>query len=70
MSMSAQAASHKVLTVTRSCLACGPTGGENQKATLPSCPGDPLPWPSSPSCSAPVSSTAVPRKHGAISGQD
>ena len=69
MSTSAQAASHTVLTVTRSCLACGPTGGQNQKAPLPSCSADTVPWPGPPSCSAPVSSTAVTRKHGAINGQ-
>ena len=50
-------------------LACAPTGGENQKAPLPSCVGDPTLSPWVPSYSAPVSSTAVTRKHGAISGQ-
>ncbi len=67
--MSAQAASQRVLTVTRSCLACRPTGGQNQKAPLPSSAGDWLASPGIPSCSAPVSSTAVTRKHGVMLGQ-
>ena len=39
---------HRVLTVTRSCLACGLTGGQNQNAPLPSCPADTVPWPGPP----------------------
>jgi hypothetical protein len=58
MSTSAQAASHRVLTVTRSCRACGPTGGQNQKAPLPSCAGDPVLLSRPPSCSAPTSLAA------------
>jgi hypothetical protein len=42
MSTRAQAASQRVLTVTRSYLAWGSTGGQNQKVPLPSCAGDPL----------------------------
>jgi hypothetical protein len=42
--MSAQAASHNVLTVTRIALRAGGTGGQNQKLPLPSWPGKPRQW--------------------------
>ena len=57
-SMSAQAASHKVLTVTRMLLRAEGTGGQNQKLPLPSSPGKPCQSPGMPSCSFPASSTA------------
>jgi hypothetical protein len=43
MSISVQAASQSVLTVTRSCLACSPAGGQNQNVPRPSYEGDQLP---------------------------
>src|SRR6266853_4350169 len=70
MSIRAQAASRKVLTVTRSCRACGPYGGQKLKAPLPSYVCQAPTLQGLPSCSAPVSSTAVTRKHGVITGQD
>jgi len=68
--MRAQAASQRVLTVTRSCLACAGTGEENQQSPRPSCVGNWLPLTISPQYCAPVSSTAVTRKHGMIIGQE
>jgi hypothetical protein len=67
MSISAQAACRSVLTITRSCLAAGGTGGQNQNSQLPS--GEPPPLPDMLSCSPPVSSTARTWKHGVIIGQ-
>ena len=57
-SMSAQAASHNVLTVTRRLFRPEGTGGQNQKVPLPSSPGKPCQSPGMPSCSFPASSTA------------
>jgi hypothetical protein len=57
-SMSAQAASHNVLTVTRMLFRPEGTGGQNQKVPLPSPPGKPRQSPGMPSCSFPASSTA------------
>ena len=57
-SMSAQAASHNVLTVTRMLFRPEGTGGQNQKLPLPSSPGKPCQSPGMPSCSFPASSTA------------
>jgi hypothetical protein len=57
-SMSAQAASHNVLTVTRMLFRAEDTGGQNQKLPLPSSPGKPRQSPGMPSCSSPASSTA------------
>jgi len=57
-SMSAQAASHKVLTVSRMLLRAEGTGGQNQKLPRPSPPGKPCQSPDLPWCSFPASSTA------------
>ena len=38
--MSAQAASQRVLTITRSCFACVGTGGQDQKEPVPSYAGE------------------------------
>ena len=56
--MSAQAASRRVPTVIRSCVACGGTGGQN--VPVPAyVEMDALGLPGSPSCCTPVSSTVV-----------
>lgn len=67
MATSAQAASHSVLTITRIRFASAATGGQNENSKLPS--GAPPPLPRTPSCSAPVSSTARTWKQGVIIGQ-
>jgi len=67
MFSSAQAASHRVLTITRIRLAAKGTGGQNQKPKLAS--GDPPPLPRMPRYLCPASSTARTSKHGAIIGQ-
>jgi hypothetical protein len=53
MSTSAQAASHRVLTITRIRLAAMGTGGQNRKRKLAS--GDPPPLLRMPRCSPPAS---------------
>ena len=68
--MSAQAASQRVLTITRSCFACVGTGGQNQKEPVPSCACEWLLLSGMPSCCTPVSSTAVTRKYGVTIGKD
>src|SRR4029079_11549944 len=67
-SISAQAASHNVLTVTRRLFRAEATGGQNQKLPLPSSPGKPCQSPGMPSCSSPASSTARTWKQGVIMG--
>jgi hypothetical protein len=56
--MSAQAASHNVLTVTRMLFRAEGTGGQNQKLPWPSLPGKLCQSPGIPSCSFPASSMA------------
>lgn len=67
--MSAHAASHRVLTITRMRFIAGAIGGQNHKLPLPSSDWEPCQLPGMPSCAARVSSMARTSKHGVIIGQ-